>query len=247
MREHNLQNVSFPDPPETFHARVCRTLADLPERKEARHMKKSVKILLTAAAVLALLATAAFAVGQLADISSRTAAGTLTELPSAGDAAQRLGVPVKLPADFANGYAFEQANYVNNQEHDETGTVGRTWVSLSVQYGLNGSAVELNADSRTDLVGSDPKAERCERDGTALYYTAYTLKCVPEDYRMTAQDRQDEADGVCEFSWGADETSVSQVQSVSWADGGTAYVLTAIDAPLGRADLLGMAEQCLQR
>jgi hypothetical protein len=97
MREHNLQNVSFPDPPETFHARVCRTLADLPERKEARHMKKSVKILLTAAAVLALLATAAFAVGQLADISSRTAAGTLTELPSAGDAAQRLGVPVKLP------------------------------------------------------------------------------------------------------------------------------------------------------
>ena len=82
-------------------------------------------------------------------------------------------------------------------------------------------------------------------DDTDLYYSHYTNKFVPEDYQMTAQDKQDEASGKVVFSYGSSKVEKSEVQSVTWKKDGVQYQLLQMDGMLSSDELAAMAEEVL--
>lgn len=248
MRQHKFTEHSFPEAPPSFHHRLCQTLADLPERKEDSHMKarKLTKKILVAAAAVLLLATAAIAGGQLSMISSHSCRDdVMTALPTARQAEARLGVSPKLPEGFSNGYTFRDAQFVSNRGQDDSGATVASWTSLHLRYARDAQTAELTIDDHTELVGDNPSAEAIPAGNTTLYYTAYTAKYVPADYEMTAQDKQDEADGTYVFGWGADRMELDEYQAVSWVDGDGAYLLMVRNSDLTRDELTAMAQELL--
>ena len=82
-------------------------------------------------------------------------------------------------------------------------------------------------------------------NGINLYYTSYANKCVPADYKLTEQDKQDEASGKYVFSYGTDKIKISQVQYLDWMQDGIHYSLLAVDSNLAMDELVKMSHQVI--
>ena len=127
---------------------------------------------------------------------------------------------------------------------DDSGNVVEKSKSLSFEYKKGGDTVEftqMKCRSQLDLPGTVITTA----DDTDLYYSHYTNKFVPEDYQMTAQDKQDEASGKVVFSYGSSKVEKSEVQNVTWKKDGVQYQLLQMDGMLSSDELAAMAEEVL--
>ena len=83
-------------------------------------------------------------------------------------------------------------------------------------------------------------------DGKALYYTEQTYKFVPGNYEPTEEDVQAAENNELVLSYGSNEISVENVQSLQWYDGDVLYTITGNDVNLPVEALMDMAETIIE-
>lgn len=239
MKPNDLQNV--PKAPLGFHKRLVQTLDSLPERKEGISMKrKTLTKLLIAAAVVTVMAATAIAGGRMLMVSSHSYKGDeYQKLPTAAWAKEKIGAEPKLIAEFSNGYTFDHGNIVENEITTEGNNKTQSHASLDLTYQKAGESVELSLSGVPLPVASD--AEQIERDGITFHYDSYTHKVVPVDYKETEEDKAAAANGELVLAWGSETVEVLEFQTLVWEQNGVQYHLSGHDMELTRDDLSDMA------
>lgn len=249
MNNYNWNNA-FPDTPKSFKNKVSATLNSLPDQKENGQMenrkisiKKKIIIALVAAMVLG---TTAFAAGKIFFINSQSSnIPTYTTMPTVKQVKDDFKFAPKLVKEFDNGYTFASGYTVNNEGNDEKGNSVAKTKSLDFTYTKGNDKLNLSMENGRLGEKSDKETLIDTYNNINLYYYAYANKFVPADYKMTKQDKQDEASGKYVFSYGVDKVKISQIQYLNWMQDGINYSLLAIDSNVSKGELAKMAHQII--
>ncbi|WP_446899731.1 hypothetical protein ACSVC9_07600 [Clostridium sp. LBM24168] len=255
MNNYDWNNV-FPDTPEGFKNKVNATLTSLPDKRENNKMenikvfkKGSIKkkILVGLAATM-VIGTTVFAAGKISSITSHSSGiPTYTTIPTVEQVEKKLKFNPKLINNFDNGYTFVNGVIVDNEGTDDKGNFAGKTKSLDFTYTKGNDKLSLYMENGR-------LGERSKRDtvianynGIDLYYYSYADKLVPENYKMTEQDKKDELSGKYVFSYGpdSDREKISQVQYLNWMQDGINYSFLASDSNISKDELVKMAHQVI--
>jgi hypothetical protein len=253
MNKDNWNNI-FPDPPESFHNKVNNTLNCLPDKEENGEMNNRLifrRIPLKRGVMIALIATLAvgttvFASGKIASIvGSSSVIPTYYSMPSADKINKDFEFEPKLVEKFDTGYEFKSGHKVKNEIFDYKGNSLGKQNTLDFDYNKGEDELSLNM-GKGKLGENSEKAEHVGnyRD-IDLIYVSSTNKVVPADYKLTEQDKKDEASGKYIFSYGSDKVEISKSKHLSWTQDGIRYMFTAIDSDVTQEQLVKMAHQMI--
>lgn len=247
-------NDAFPDTPKSFKNKISVTLNSLPEKKENDEMKNiklykrgsiKKKIIIALVATM-VIGTTVFAAGKISSIySSSSIIPTYTTMPAAEQVKNDFKFNPKLVDKFDNGYTFTDGYAVNNEGVDEQGNSVEKKKSLDFTYAKGNDKLDLYMENGMlgERSNKETVVDTC--NGIDLYYTSYANKCVPADYKLTKQDKQDKLSGKYVFSYGTDKAEISQVQYLDWMQDGIHYSLLAMDSNLSKDELIKMAHQVI--
>ena len=213
-----------------------------------RPMKSKKKIALIAVAATLVMGITVFAASGIISqwFSSSSSIPDYETLPTAEQIVSDIGYEAVAIDEFANGYKFDNGSIIDNALVDETGNVAEIFKSVMFWYEKDGDEVIFSQDK----VNSEIKTSGdvvATVDGVDVYYYSYTNKLVPGDYEMTEEDKKAEESGELVFSYGMDEVTISEVQSVSWKKDGLHYQLMQIDGKLSVAELTEMAKEVIEK
>lgn len=224
-----------------------RTLSQAHKKECGKMSKKKICAIAAAAAVFAIGIVAYAANGIITSWEgSSSAIPEYNSLPAAHQLAKDIGYEPKIPESFKNGYSFENARIVNNRLKDDSNISVEKFKSVAADYKKGANTVMLSVDkfnSYVDLSGDIT----ININGTELYYTSYTNKIVPPDYRLTDEDIKAEENGELVFSYGSDRVYISQVQGLTWKQDGMQYNFTQIDGELSSDELIEMAAEIINK
>ncbi|GAA0219097.1 hypothetical protein GCM10008921_00680 [Metaclostridioides mangenotii] len=253
MNKDNWNNI-FPDPPESFHNKVNNTLNCLPDKEEINEMNNRLifrRIPLKRGVMIALIATLAigttvFAAGKIASIvSSSSVIPTYYSMPSADKINKDLEFEPKLVEKFDTGYEFKSGHEVKNEIFDDNGNSLGEQEAVDFVYNKGEDKISLNISK--GYLGED--SQEAEHVGNyrdiSLSYLSSTYKVLPEDYKMTEQDKKDKASGKYIFSSGSDKVEISEFKQLSWTQNGISYMFTAMDSDVTQEQLVKMAHQMI--
>lgn len=253
MDNYNWNNA-FPDTPKSFKNKVSATLNSLPEQKENDEMenrkiykkgsfKKRIMIALVAAMVLG---TTVFAAGKIFSITSHGSnIPTYTTMPTEEKIQNDLGFNPKLVNEFSNGYTFKNAYTKTDEGLDIKGNSVAKSKSLDFDYEKDNNKVSLSMQNVILGKALEDKTAVDNYNNIEIYYNSYTNKFVPEDYKMTEQDKQDEKSGKYVFSYGSDKEEISEVQYLEWKQDGIYYSFLAMDCDISQDELVEMAHEII--
>ena len=199
-----------------------------------------------AAAVTLLLCATAFATGIICKSfgSSHSYIPDYTGIPSRETLRKDIGFETGVVEEFSNGYRYGGGSIVRNRAYDTDGNLVVRYPGLHCAYRRGLERVDLDIDGGPDRI--DAGIETAEvYAGRELKYDAYLNKFVPPGYRLTEQDRRDEASGKYVFSYGSAEVEIDAVQQVLWEDAGLHYTICVLDSELDRDELLRMAKEII--
>lgn len=255
MDNYNWNNA-FLGTPKSFKNRVSATLSNLPDQNENGNMedkdiyingifKKRFIIALVAAMILG---TTVFAAGKISSITSTSQGSKIpdyTTIPTVEQVKKDSKFTPKLVNKFDNGYTFANGCTINNNGTDDKGNSVAKTKSLDFTYTKGNDKLDLYMENQ--MLGERSKKETviANYNSTDLYYRSYANKSVPEDYKMTEQDKKDKLSGKYVFSYGSDKEEISQVKYLNWMQDGTYYSFLAIDSNISQDELVKMAEQII--
>jgi hypothetical protein len=247
-------NNAFPNTPKSFRDKVSATLSSLPDQKEKGKMenkkiynkvsfKKKVIIALVATMVVG---TTVFAAGKISSIiSSSSNIPTYRTMPTAEQVKKDFKFSPKLVEKFDNGYTFADGYVVNNEGRDDKGNSEVKTKSLDFTYTKGKDKLSLSMENVRLGERSEKETVIGTYNGVDLYYNSYANKLVPADYKLTEQDKKDQASGKYVFSYGSDKEEISQVQYLSWMQDGINYSFLGIDSKISKDELVKMAQQVM--
>lgn len=213
----------------------CRINAALEEeeKKENFIMKKfnAKKAALIAAAFCVVSSATIYASSQMGGLFSTSAEDTniVTEYDAYSETEEAFGhgnlrVPEKI-GDFTFTQMSIETTHRMDDEFNETGS----YKSFSASYeDKDGDHLSLSIcedkDWSEDLRFA-PTAET-KLGGMKVKFNLDTYKWVPEDYKLTEEDKKREAEGHFFISCGADDISEQSLCSASWSENGLTYSIT---------------------
>lgn len=219
-----------------------RIKAEAAERK--REEKFSMKIVsakkLVVVGVVALMSVSCYAAVKMTGSVSSSKNNEITSVSDISKYEKKLGFTPKYVDSFDNGYTFTQGGTGTTHGIDDNGnTVGKEYNTLDLTYKNDkGQNVMLMID------GGNPYSENGEN---TTGYSTQTYKFVPADYKLTDEDKKEQADGKIEISYGSDKVEVKQAEDYSWQDEGMNYSFTAFDCNLGESEMKDMAKQIINK
>ncbi|MCR8747063.1 hypothetical protein [Romboutsia lituseburensis] len=253
MNNFNFKNA-FPDTPQRFKNRVSMTLNNLPDKEENGEMENKIKtskvsfrkkIVVTIATVM-VLGTTALAGGKVFSIlGSSSNIPTYTKIPTQEVMNNEFGFVPKSVEKFENGYEFKSGHIVNNEGLDEKGNTLSKSKDLDFVYKNGKEDITLSMEGKMIGENSEDMKVVDKYNGLELSYLSSTYKFVPSDYKMTEQDKKDEASGKYVFSVGSDKVEVNVFKFLSWEQDGIYYSFTAMDSKLDKDDLVKMAHEVI--
>lgn len=98
---------------------------------------------------------------------------------------------------------------------------------------------EFLDNNESELVGNFNRID--------LYYYNKDYKFVPVDYELTVEDKKAKEAGELEISYGAPETSYSNVQGLSWYEDGLQYMIMGSDYNFTVEEMIDMAKAVIQQ
>lgn len=253
MNNYNWKNT-FPDTPESFKNRVSVTLNNLPTQKENSKMKNRImytkssfkkKLMIALVATMA-LGTTAFATGKIVSIVGHSSnIPTYTTLPTMEQVKKDFKFNPKLVEKFDNGYVFTNGYTLNNEALDsQNNSIGKS-KELNFTYVKGNDEISLYMENGRLGEKSEKEIIIDTYKDIDLYYISYANKLVPEDYKMTEQDKQDESSGKYVFSYGSKKEEISQFKHLNWIQNGINYYFVAMDSNLSQDELVKMAHQII--
>ena len=221
--------------------RILAKIIKTKQNKESYIIMSKKKALFIAAAIMILGITAFAANGLIPSwFSSSSSIPDYSSLPTIEKAEKDAGYAPVLFEKFDNGYVFDNGNIVDNNLADANNNSVEKFKSFSFRYTKDGDTVILSQDKYTSEM-PESGALISSENGNNIYFTGYTNKIVPPDYKLTEEDKNAEKSGELVFSYGSREVIISEVQSVSWSIGDMHFNLMQIDGRLSADDLAEMA------
>lgn len=251
MSNYKWKNV-FSDTPESFKNKLSLTLNNLPDKggdsMNANKYKKiyfKKKVIVTLVATF-LIGTTALAGGKMVSIYSSTSNKPFyTTLPSENQVGKDFGFTVNLVEKFENGYVFENAYKTEKKGKDDRGESIVEKNSLDIDYTKNGEELSLSIEK--GMLGERSKEQVIvdKYNDVDIYYCSNKQKFVPEDYKMTEQDKKDEAEGKYGFGFGSEEVEIVSYKFLDWEQDGVYYSFLVEDSNISQDELVEMAHQII--
>lgn len=144
---------------------------------------------------------------------------------------------------YVEGYSVEETGHILRR--DEKGNSEVKTKSLDFTYTKGNDKLSLSMENVRLGERSEKETVVGTYNGVDIYYDSYANKLVPADYKLTEQDKKDEATGKYVFSYGSDKEEISQVQYLSWMQDGINYSLLGIDSKISKDELVKMAQQVI--
>lgn len=249
MEQFNWEQV-FEKTPQSFHKTVQSTLNALPNKKENRLMKSS-KMSFKKAAIISMVATLAigttvFATGKISVITQSTkSTADFHTLPTSKEVEKSCGVSYQLLETFSNGYQFDSGNYIELNGMDDSNKKVDQVKGINLEYQKENENVSFSMNPEIeDALDTGNDTSSAYGDMT-LYYNNQNYKFEPDNYKMTEQDKADEASGKYVFSLGSQKEEIENFQSIYWVNGTTEYSITAKNSQLTQQDLQQMASEVI--
>ena len=242
-----------------FEAILCQALQPpvLPEdtvvlvrpsgKRNGITMKKLMKRVCIAAAVVVLLATTAYAAGEM---NIKTLLGGMNSrvYNSVAQAEEKAGFTMDDLDSFSNGYAFSGAYVGQTKALDDGDTVRLVYNEIHVDL-VNAAGEKLSLiahESHDALEGSSLAPERSRRYGDVqVSYRVDHYKYVPADYVPTEADKAMLQQPGWYLSYGAEEVGETDVAFLRWEKEGISYLLMDMDAGEPTDSLFSMAEELI--
>lgn len=253
MNNFNFKNA-FPDTPQRFKNRVSMTLNNLPDKEDNGEMENKIKtskvsfrkkIVVTIATVM-VLGTTALAAGKVFSVISVTSnKPTYTKMPTHEVMNNDFGFAPKSVAEFENGYKFKSGHTVKLEGLDEKGNSLNKSKAIDFVYENGEENITLTMEGKMIGENSEDMKVVDTYNGLELSYLSYENKCVPPDYKMTEQDKKEEASGKYVFSVGSDKVEVNVFKFLSWEQDGIYYSFLATNSKLTKDDLVKMAHEVI--
>jgi len=221
------------------------TLSHEYEERTSTVMKsKRIVSIIAIAAVFACLATA-FAAGGLGGWFSGTEK-VYDALPSEAQYIEDVGYAPILIECFENGYAYKTGHVMNNEVYNDAGDMTDTFKTAMFSYEKDGDEVIFSQDKlQSDIVPQGSVVT--DVDGCKVYYHSYTNMAVPEDYKLSDEEKAAEESGEVIFSYGSDEVTKFTVQSAQWFEGGVQFMLMQMNGKLSADELVAMAKEAISQ
>ena len=248
MGHINLKNT-FPKSTKSFHNKIGYTLNNLPDKKEREQMnrkrlfKKSFAVL---AAVVVLSTTVYATVNMIitSHISVSSSKPTYTKMVTSEQMKKDFGFTANLLENFENGYTFKNGGIINNKGLDENGHTMIEYKELNMAYEKEDKRASLSVNNT--LVDEEmEEILTTTYEDIKLYYKEITFKHVPSDYKMTKQDKEDEATGKYIFGFGSSEISIQQTQFLHWSMDSLNFLILVSDDGLVKDDMIAMAKELI--
>lgn len=238
---------AFGECPEEFHNSVNSALSKISNREEKNMSRISLKkkVIITAAAVMAIGVTAV-AAGKVASITGHSYLDdmvySIEEIQAESD---KENFDVKYP-ETLGGYVFEKGLVGEGDAADEEGNKIRDYNFLNLDYVNGDKHASLYVEPIADITDM-PKDKPCvDIDGTTVYTIEQVFKFVPPDYEKTEQDIKDEEAGKLVFSYGTEDVEVKTMRQVTWEDGNLVFDIIAGDDTVDMDTLVDMAEDMIR-
>lgn len=205
------------------------------ERKERISMRLFTAKKIAVIAVLCFASVTCYAAAQLGGVEAK-ASVDIKSYAQIESAEAKVGFDMKTVESFSNGFVFRNGGTGEVKGQDENGNpIGKTYQMMSVMYEKGDKTLMVIAEN------GNPSADAGEevREG----YSTQLYKFVPEDYELTAEDQEREANGEIIISYGTDEVVENIMEVYSWKDGDLFYSMTAEDCNLGEVTMAQMAQE----
>lgn len=153
--------------------------------------------------------------------------------PDAATVQKDLGFVPKYTESLPNDFEFEFGGTSESELLDESNEALTTTKGLSLLYKQEATGKQINVEAekmeeKFIEYGAENKLQETYK-GFPLYYYEKTYKFVPEDYKLTEEDQRAYDAGEMEVSYGSDEVTIEQIQSVSWNEGDIKYTVMGND------------------
>lgn len=209
-------------------------------------MGKGKKILVAAAAIVAVGAMTVFGAGKVIGYSSSVNKNKVDyknarEIRQAED---QLGAVPRAPQQFANGLIFDSGYFTMVDGMDENDNIVDSFPEIMITYG---DAIFLHI-SPVGAYSSDEEIPAVHsRQSGSISINAYTMDYLflPPDASPSAEDLALEEAGRLAISYGAVEEERETYRYVTWHEDGLKYLLSTFDVNYELEELLDMAEEVL--
>ena len=238
---------AFGECPEEFHNSVNSALSKISNREEKNMSRISLKkkVIITAAAVMAIGVTAV-AAGKVASITGHSYLDdmvySIEEIQAESD---KENFDVKYP-ETLGGYVFEKGLVGEGDAADEEGNKIRDYNFLNLDYANGGKYASLYVEPIADITDMPEDKPCVDIDGITVYTIEQVFKFVPPDYEKTEQDIKDEEAGKLVFSYGTEDVEVKTMRQVTWEEGNLVFDIIAGDDTVDMDTLVDMAEDMIR-
>ena len=218
------------------------------QNKESYIMMSKKKIGFIAVAATMILGITAFATSGIISswYSSSSSTPDYKTLPTIEQSIKDVGYAPILIEEFDNGYIFEDGRIVKNVLTDANNNSAEEFKTFNFHYTKAGDVVILSQGKYNSEMPQSGTLISSE-SGHNIYFTGYTNKVVPANYKMTEDDKKAEQTGELIFSYGSDEVSISEINSVSWIANDIHFNLMQIDGKLSTDNLVEMANYVISQ
>ena len=225
-----------------------------PERIVQVKKRKILAIALAAALILALGAAASALSGlpRFTGTHRMPKAAEYDTLEKLSKIEKDVGYPVKVPAQFSNGYVFSKLSVDGEAVYGDGNEVLKEYYGVHVTYTKPDEPdIILNLSPILELElegGSEAPAPSEQRtvDGLTVNLNRDHYKVVPENYEKTEDDLACEAAGHYYISWGSDEIMEYDMAFADFVMDGVNYTLMDMFASKSSFDTLTqMAKEIL--
>lgn len=211
------------------------------------NIKQVIKKACTAAAIILLLATTAYAADAM-NIRTLTTGSLSKTCKTVEQAEEKAGFEIDSQDHFTNGYSFSGARVNETKALDENDRVRLTYNEISVDLrNAAGDILTLTAYETQEAIPETelPPDQTRGIGGITVTYRVDHYKFVPPDYELTEADKAMMEEPGNFISYGADEVQEKDMSFVRWEKDGISYLLMDMDASETAESLFSMAKELI--
>lgn len=216
------------------------------EERENMNMKRfsfTPRTIVIASLLTVALATGVIASGGAASIIGHSNPGdAINHFPTAEEVQETVDYAPKYVENLG-GYKFDNAQPSNSSDMDEAGNVIDSYKDISFNYKTDKGILALHTTPA--VREGDKTGEALSYKGVTLYYSSYTYKSVPPEYKPTEEENRLQASGELMIGYGSDKIEEEKTQNIIWVEDNITYNLMDMGVEIDKADLISMAQQVI--
>lgn len=161
-----------------------------------------------------------------------------------------VGFTPKYTKSLPGGFEYVSGGIGESELSDETGSVLTETKDITLGYRRENdkSTLDLSITQIEEMFLDNKESQLVgDLNGVNLYYYQQNYKFVPANYELTEEDKKATEAGKLEISYGAPETTLSNVQGLSWYEDGLEYMIMGNDYGFTVEEMVDMATVIIEQ